>query len=130
LGAAALSLACSKTATGTFASRLPAPNCDPSLVSDIEFIGPNSPNPGKTIIPRDRNNIGPAVGFAWQVPWFGEGRTTVRGGYQMTFQKISIGEGTLASALGGFLNQAANQNDPAVQAIAQQTGLSRAVLLT
>jgi hypothetical protein len=130
LGSAAVSLTCSTAAVGTFANRLPAPNCDPKLVTDIQFIGPNSPNPGKTVIPRDRNNIGPAVGFAWQVPWFGEGRTTVRGGYQMTFEKVSIGEGTLASALGGFLNQTASQNDPAVQAIAQPTGLNRAALLT
>src|SRR5262249_52771878 len=24
--------------------------------------------------------------FSWQVPWFGAGKTTVRGGYQMTYQ--------------------------------------------
>jgi hypothetical protein len=64
LGLSDVSLACSTTAVGTFASRLPAPNCDPKQVSNIEFIGPNSPNPGKTIIPRDRNNFGPAIGFA------------------------------------------------------------------
>jgi hypothetical protein len=130
LGNAAISLSCSSTAVGTLASRLPAPNCDPNLQSNIEFIGPNSPNPGKTIIPRDRNNFGPAVGFAWQLPWFGEGRTTVRGGYQLTFQRVEIGESTLASALGGFLNQTASQNDPAIQNIAQATGQNRAVLLT
>src|SRR5438093_4710939 len=33
----------------------------------------------------DWNNFGPAVGFAWQVPWFGAGQTTVRGGYQLSF---------------------------------------------
>src|SRR5206468_2932782 len=33
-------------------------------------------------------NVGPAVGFAWQVPWFGEGKTTVRGGYQITYQNV------------------------------------------
>jgi hypothetical protein len=130
LGAAGISLACSKTAVGTFASRLPAPNCDPSLESRIEFIGPNSPNPDKTIIPRDRNNFGPAIGFAWQVPWFGAGRTTVRGGYQLVFQRVNIGEGILASALGGFLDQSAAENDPAVQAIAGPAGLNRALLLS
>jgi hypothetical protein len=51
-----------------------------------EFIGPNSPHPGKTLLPKDWNNFGPAVGFAWQLPWFGEGKTTVRGGYQITYQ--------------------------------------------
>ena len=130
LGSAAVSLNCSQAPVGTFASRLPAPNCDPNLQSAIEFIGPNSPNPDKTIIPRDRNNFGPAVGFAWQVPWFGQGKTTVRGGYQLIFQRVNIGENTLASALGGFLDQAAAENDPDIQAITGPTGLNRAVLLS
>ena len=51
----------------------------------FEYVGKNSPNPGKTYFPNDWNNFGPAVGFAWQVPWFGAGKTTVRGGYQMTY---------------------------------------------
>ena len=132
LGAGAVSLGCSTTAVGTFASRLPTPNCDPNLLSNIEFIGPNSPNPSKTIIPRDRNNFGPAVGFAWQVPWFGQGRTTVRGGYQLTYQRVSIGEGTLAASLGGFLDQnvSANSPNPTSQSITEVTGQNRAALLT
>jgi hypothetical protein len=52
----------------------------------IEFVGKNSPNPGSNWYPDDWNNFGPAVGFAWQLPWLGEGKTTVRGGYQMTYQ--------------------------------------------
>ena len=44
------------------------------------------------------NNFGPAVGFSWQVPWFGEGKTTLRGGYQMTYG----GSGRLVG--GGFAN--------------------------
>src|SRR5262249_29768475 len=98
------------------------------MQTQIEFIGPNSPNPDKTIIPRDRNNFGPAVGFAWQVPWFGTGKTTVRGGYQVLFQRVNIGESTLASALGGFLDQSYTQNDAAVQSIA--TGQNRTLLLS
>jgi hypothetical protein len=111
---------------------LPASNCDPNLLTNIEFIGPNSPNENKTIIPRDRNNIGPAIGFSWQLPWFGEGKTTVRGGYQVTFSRNSISENTLASALGGFLNQSLNANSPAAQAIIG-TGAgqeNRAILLS
>jgi hypothetical protein len=96
---------------------LPVSNCDPNQLTNIEFIGPNSPNENKTVIPRDRNNFGPAVGFSWQVPWFGEGKTTIRGGYQVTFSRISVSENTLASALGGFLNQSLNANSPAAQAI-------------
>ena len=64
---------------------LPLSTCDPNQLMQVEFIGPNSPNPNKTAWPRDKNNFGPAVGFSWQLPWFGEGKTTVRGGYQITY---------------------------------------------
>jgi hypothetical protein len=53
--------------------------------TEIIYVGPNSPNPDQAIHSRDLNNFGPAVGFAWQVPWGGKGKTTVRGGYQVQF---------------------------------------------
>ncbi|MBP1624331.1 MAG: hypothetical protein H6Q07_2351, partial [Acidobacteria bacterium] len=49
------------------------------------FIGPDSPNPDLSAYSPDRNNFGPAVGFAWQLPWWGKGKTTLRGGYQISF---------------------------------------------
>jgi hypothetical protein len=52
----------------------------------IAFFGKNSPNPDSPWRKNDYNNFGPAVGFAWQLPWFGAGKTTVRGGYQATYQ--------------------------------------------
>jgi len=58
-------------------------------LTTFQFVGKNSPNPDISWYPNDWNNFGPAVGFAWQVPWFGAGKTTVRGGYQVTYQ---IGE--------------------------------------
>jgi hypothetical protein len=54
-------------------------------LTEIIYVGPNSPNPDQRIYNRDMNNFGPAVGFAWQVPWGGKGKTTVRGGYQIQF---------------------------------------------
>jgi hypothetical protein len=51
----------------------------------IIYVGPNSPNPDQRIYKRDMNNFGPAVGFAWNVPWGGQGATTVRGGYQIQY---------------------------------------------
>jgi hypothetical protein len=54
-------------------------------LTEIIYVGPNSPNSDQAIYERDLNNFGPAVGFAWQVPWFGQGKTTVRGGYQIQF---------------------------------------------
>ena len=71
--------------SGVAQGPLPVSNCDPSLLSTPRFVGPNSPNPDETVARRDRNNFGPAVGFAWQPSWFGEGQTSVRGGYQITY---------------------------------------------
>jgi hypothetical protein len=53
--------------------------------TSLQFVGKNSPNAGTPWFSNDYKDFGPAVGFAWQVPWFGEGKTTVRGGYQMTY---------------------------------------------
>jgi len=55
-------------------------------LTTVEFVGKNSPNPDTPWYNNDYNNFGPAVGFAWQVPWFGADKTTVRGGYQITHQ--------------------------------------------
>ena len=52
----------------------------------LQFVGPNSPNSGKSVYNNDWNNFGPAVGFAWQLPWLGKDKTTLRGGYQITYQ--------------------------------------------
>lgn len=42
--------------------------------------------PDTTARPDDRNNIGPRVGFAWNV--YGDGKTTLRGGYGMYYGRI------------------------------------------
>jgi hypothetical protein len=55
-----------------------------------EFVGKHSPNPDTPWYQNDYKDFGPAIGFAWQVPWFGEGKTTLRGGYQMTFQQGQV----------------------------------------
>src|SRR5262245_62102451 len=55
-----------------------------------QFVGKNSPNPDIPFYRNDYRDFGPAVGFAWQVPWFGADKTTVRGGYQITFQQGQV----------------------------------------
>jgi hypothetical protein len=52
----------------------------------FQFVGPSSPHSGQNPFNKNYKNIGPAVGFAWQLPWLGEGKTTIRGGYQITYQ--------------------------------------------
>src|SRR5262249_3707877 len=74
-----------------------------------EFVGPNTPNPGKVVIPNDYNNFGPAIGFAWQLPWFGEGKTTLRGGYQITYG----GSGRSGSLLDTLLGSAPGNTNAA-----------------
>jgi hypothetical protein len=61
---------------------------NPGVRSDMtsfEFVGPNSPNPDKSAYPNIWHNFGPSFAFAWTPKWGGEGRTTIRGGYQITF---------------------------------------------
>jgi hypothetical protein len=50
-------------------------------LSELIFVGPNTPNPGLRVYPRDLNNFGPAVGFALNL----NDRTTIRGGYQTQY---------------------------------------------
>jgi hypothetical protein len=87
---------------------LPASSCNSAFLTELQFVGPKSPNPRKTAVPADWDNIGPAVGFSYQVPWFESHPTTVRGGYSITYggsgrNNSSILGGTqqvLGSALG------------------------------
>lgn len=61
----------------------------PPPVIEYEFIGPDSPNPGRSAWSKDLNNFAPHVGFAWQLPWFGKGLTTLRGGYSASYSQVS-----------------------------------------
>jgi len=53
----------------------------------VQFVGKNSPNPniGTNLKGNDNNNFAPSVGFAWNVPWWGKGKTVVRGGYGINY---------------------------------------------
>ena len=76
-------------------------------LTELTFIGPGSEIPDQRIYKRDWNNFGPAVGFAWQVPWFGKGKTTLRGGYQLTYQdgdNLATVEGIIANPPGSAIN--------------------------
>jgi hypothetical protein len=86
----------------TQSALLPVSTCDPSKLTTIEFVGPGSPNPDKKAIPSDLNNFGPAIGFSWQVPWFGVGKTIVRGGFQTTFGGPGRNGNALDNVLGNL----------------------------
>ena len=58
-------------------------------LAQVQFVGKNSTHPdvGVNLRGNDLNNVGPAVGLSWNVPWFEKGKTTVlRAGYGITYQ--------------------------------------------
>src|SRR5262245_13227595 len=119
------------------ADLLPVSTCDPSLLTGISFVGPRSPNPGRVSIPENFNNIGPAVGFAYQFPWFGVGKTTIRGGYQQTFGAAGVNRGAIggtesaiANAPGATNNPSTVVSDPAFQSILSTRALTLADVKT
>ncbi len=73
---------------------------DASKETVLQFIGPDSPHPDQSAYNKDLNNFGPAIGFAWQLPWLGKGKTTVRGGYQASFVPVAAGA-SFAGIIGG-----------------------------
>jgi hypothetical protein len=113
---------------------IPVSNCNPNNQSQVHFVGPETPNPKETLIPQ-QGRISPAIGFAWQVPWFGEGKTTMRGGYQRTYGGAgAIFAGGLLSGPGGgdFFSATINTSDPAISSILTAggpAGVGRALTL-
>jgi hypothetical protein len=57
----------------------------PGELVNLRSIGPEGQNPDEMLYPKTWGNVGPAIGFAWQLPWGGKGKTTIRGGYQISY---------------------------------------------
>ncbi len=68
---------------------------DPSTedTTVFEFVGPNSENSGRSQWNKDYNNFAPHVGFSWQLPWLGKGKTTLRGGYSISYSPLANFDG-------------------------------------
>lgn len=111
---------------------LPTSTCDPNSMSVIKFVGPGSPNPDIKALPVNYYDFGPAVGFSYTLPWFGEGKTTVRAGYQQTFgagsvNRTSLNGGTeaaIANAPGATNAPTTQITDGAIQNILNTRALT------
>src|SRR5262249_32410714 len=53
--------------------------------TDVVLIGKDSKYPDLGIWPSDRNNFAPAIGFSWSPGFGGKDKTTLRGGYQISY---------------------------------------------
>jgi len=54
-------------------------------LTEIVLIGKDSKYPDLGLWPSDRNNFAPAIGFSWAPGFGGKDKTTVRGGYQISY---------------------------------------------
>jgi Carboxypeptidase regulatory-like domain len=59
-----------------------------SNLATVQFVGKNSthPNIGTNLLGNDNNNFAPNVGIAWNIPWFGKGKTVLRTGYGIAYE--------------------------------------------
>ena len=67
-----------------------SPGALKGTLTTIEFVGPRSPNPDKQLYNDDWNNFAPAVGLSWHIPYFGAGKTVLRMGYGLGYEKLPL----------------------------------------
>ena len=71
---------------------------DSSKLTRQILVGPHSPNEDLMVHGKDLNNVAPHIGFSWALPWFGVGKTTLRGGYSISYVKIANYDNTFGYA--------------------------------
>lgn len=57
-------------------------------LTEVELVGKNSPNPGRSFWRDDWNDLGPFVGFSYHAPFLGR-TTVIRGGYGINYSGAS-----------------------------------------
>jgi len=62
------------------------PGASNGSITKVELVGKNSPQPDKQIYKNDWNNIAPAIGVSWSLPWWGKDKTILRAGYGISYQ--------------------------------------------
>jgi hypothetical protein len=90
--------------------KYPATNFDPAGFSTAK-------------VPSDNNNLGPSVGFAWNPKFFGEGKTVIRGGFQVSYDRYF--NNLLSNMASGTPNNPSNTPVNCSSTLAQCTGAGR-----
>ena len=55
-------------------------------LTQLELVGPRSPNPDRGLYNKDFNNFAPAIGLSWSI----NGKTVVRAGYSLVYDRNSL----------------------------------------
>lgn len=76
--------------TGTSFGDLYLPGRLNGSMTNVEPVGPNSPNPSRQLYANDWNNWAPVIGVAWNLPFFGRGKTVLRAGYSVGYERNSL----------------------------------------
>ena len=71
--------------SGTGFDALFDPTATGGGLTRIGFVGKHSPNPDKQVYNDDWNNFAPAIGFSWSLPFWGQDKTVIRGGYGLNY---------------------------------------------
>ncbi len=59
-------------------------------LTQLEYIGKNSPNPGVNPWQNNNRNFAPTAALAWSLPWFGKDKTVFRAGYGLAYERNTL----------------------------------------
>lgn len=76
--------------SGTSFADLYQPGRLNGALTQIQLVGKNSPNAGVNLYAPDWNNFAPAIGFSWEIPYFGKRQTVLRAGFGMAYERNSL----------------------------------------
>ena len=58
--------------------------------TQVQLIGKASPNPNSMLYNNDWNNLAPAIGLSWSLPYFGKDKTVLRAGYSVAYERAAL----------------------------------------
>jgi hypothetical protein len=76
--------------SGSDTSALFRPGATGGALTQVNVVGPNSPNPNLNLYRGDHNNFAPSIGMSWSLPWLGKDKTILRAGYSMGYERNSL----------------------------------------